>query len=500
MPRLITPDNMRGGSGGGRSAPAPMQIIDVGRDPALKTALLQGRIQNLAAPFMYHDPAKQFCFVLMPLEINIGQVEQQRIIGQMTQAIMRGLPEDAPRAYLLAPKTFFTFQTMVEAILQGDGITPEMLKEQQGKVDIMRELLRMTDVELRRKTVRENDAKIDSQFFELLGATLEANLSAGREAVAEQLNTLQKLLIEETTYGKVVGRRLSLLEAFQKSPTREVLLEQLVAADDAQSREILITVGRQLLDYAFFQSLTQRVDAAATAAEKDRLIALRKEVQDVRDKIDSASRAFMQEKAQLIQTIASSKDPLQTARENADLIDDAFLQVLQMNMQSASQRGEENAIKALEAINDIAMQVMAERQPPEVQIVNALIAADYPQETKKILEEVKEMADDRLITVMIQYADQLSQQDRSDLAAKLTKVIVQARGILPKYDPNNDPNAEGPSDGGSAGPGGPGGPPPPPNAPPPGRPTGGLVGADGLIRGSASPQDGPKPKIEIARR
>ncbi len=495
MPRLITPDNMRGGSGGGRSAPSPMQIIDVGRDPALKTALLQGRIQNLAAPFMYHDPAKQFCFVLMPLEMNLGQVEQQRIIGQMTQAIMRGLPEDAPRGYLLAPKMFFTFQTMVEAILQGDGITPEMLKEQQGKVDIMRDLLRVTDDELRRKTARDNDAKIDSQFFELLGATMDANLSAGREVVAEQLNILQKLLIEETTYGKVVGKRLSLLEAFQKTPTREVLLEQLVAADDLQSREILITVGRQLLDYAFFQSLTQRVDSAANAAEKDKLIALRKEVQDVRDKIDTASRAYMQEKAQLIQTIASSKDPLQTARENADLIDDAFLQVLQMNMQSASQRGEENAKKALEAINEIAMQVMTERQPPEVQIVNALIAANYPEETKKILEEVKEMADDRLITVMIQYADQLSQQDRSDLAAKLTKVIVQARGILPKYDPNNDPNAEGRDDG-SAGPGGP----PPPNAPPPGRPSGGLVGADGLIRGSAAPQDGPKPKIEIARR
>ena len=273
MPRLITPDNMRGG---GRSAPAQMQIIDVGRDPALKTALLQGRIQNLAAPFMYHDPAKQFCFVLMPMEMNIGQVEQQRIIGQMTQTIMRGLPEDAPRGYLLAPKMFFTFQSLVEAILQGDGITPEMLKEQQGKVDIMRELLRVTDDSLRRKCARDNDAKIDSQFFELLGATMDANVSAGREAVAEQLSALQKLLIEETTYGTVVGKRLSLLEAFQKTPTRDVLLEQLVAADDVQSREILITVGRQLLDYAFFQSLTQRVDAAATAAEKDKLIALRK--------------------------------------------------------------------------------------------------------------------------------------------------------------------------------------------------------------------------------
>jgi hypothetical protein len=496
MSRLITPDNMRGGSGaGGRmQQPAAMQIIDVGRDPALKSALLQGRIQSLAAPFMYHDPAKQFCFVLMPLEMNIGQIEQQRIIGQMTQAIMRALPQDAPRGYLLQPRIFFTFQSMVEAILEGDGVTPEMLKAQQAKVEVLREMVRTADAELRRKLARDNDAKIDAQFFELLSATMDANMQAGRDAIVQQLSELQKVLIEETAYGKVVGKRLTMLDAFQKTPTREVLLEQLIAADEAESREMLITVGRQLLDYAFFQALTQRVDATADAAEKERLVSLRKEVQDIRDKIDAAGRAYMQEKAQLIQTIAGSKDPLQTARENADLIDDAFLQVIQMNAQQAQQRGDENTLKALSAVNDIAVQVMAERQPPEVQIVNALVQAEYPEETKKILEEIKEFADDRIIQVMIQYADQLSQQDRSDLAAKLTKVMVQARAILPKYDPTKDRGSDGPGDG--AGPGGPAGGTPPPA---PGAPSG-LVGADGLIRGSSPPSDAPKPKIEIARR
>lgn len=482
MSRLITPDNMRGGSGAGRSAPAPMQIIDVGRDPALKSALLQGRLQNLAAPFMYHDPSKQFCFVLMPMELNMGKVEQERIIGQMTQAIMRGLPQEAPKAYLLQPRTFFTFQTMVEAILEGDGITPEMLKAQQAKVDVLRELIRITDADLRRKTVRDNDAKIDAAFFDLLGATIDANMQAGRDAIVQQLADLQQLIIEESTYGKVVGRRMALLEVFQKSPTREVLLEQLIVAEDEESRELLITVGRQLLDYAFFQALTQRVDAAAEGAEKDRLAALRKEVQGVREKIDAAGRAYMQEKVELIQTIASSKDPMQTARENAERLDDAFMQVLQMNVQTAEQRGDQNALQVLHAIQDIAMQVLAERQPPEVQIMSALLQAEYPDGTRAILEEIKEFADDRIITMMIQYADQLSQQDRSDMAAKMTKIMVQARAILPKYDPDKDAGAQG---GGS-----PGSPPPPPPS-----------GGSGLIGGSRPPQDPPKkPLIEIARR
>jgi hypothetical protein len=457
MPQLITPDNLRAG---GRQQPPPIQVVDVGRDPGLKSALLSGRLTNLAAPFIYHDPSKQLAYVLMPMELNLRETDQQRVIGQLTQAVMRGLPEDAPRGYLLQPKLFFTLQSLIEAVLEQDGITPDVLRAQQEKVDLLRELARSTDEAALRAKARENDAKIDAAFFDILSASIEANLNAGREQAANQLAGLQKALIEETTYGKKVGTRVALLEAFQKSPTREVLLEQLIAAPDQESREMLIALGRQLLDYAFFQQLTQKIEAA-TGDEKDRLIALRKEIQETRDKVDEASRAYMQEKVALIQTIASSKDPLQTARDRDAEIDDVFFSVLQANAQEAQRRGDEQTLKALSAVNEIAMQIMAERQPPEVQMINALLSANYPDETQKFLEEMKDVADDRLIGVMAQFADQLAQQDRTELAAKMTKIMVQARGILPKYDPAKDASAEG-------------------GAPPPPEP--------------------PKPTIEIARR
>jgi hypothetical protein len=492
MSRLITPDGMRGGRGGAQP-PQAMQIIDGGREPQLKTALLQGRIQNLVAPFMYHDAGKQFCFVLAPMEINVNDPQLQRVIGQMTQTLMRSLPEDAPRGYLLQPRTFFSLQSMMEAILEGDGITKDMLAEQQARVDVLRELIRTKDIEAQRKIARDNDARIDASVFELLSASMDANVQAGREAAAQQLNELQKILIEETTYGKVIGERLKVLEAFQKAPTRENLLEQLASSDDRETREMLLTVARQQLDYAFFQALTARIDATTDAAAKDKLVALRKEVQDTREKIDAAGRAFMQEKANLIQKIAASEDPMQTARDNDDQIDEAFLQVIQMSAQQAQQRGDANTLKALEAVNDIAMQIMTERQPPEVQIIQSLMQAEYPDETGKILEEVKEFADDRLIQVMIQYADQLSSQDRSDLAAKLTRVMVQARKILPKYDPSKDQGDEGDAGAPPSG----GTPPPPPDAP--SRPSG-LIGADGVIRSSNEPPPSNMPKIEIARR
>jgi hypothetical protein len=177
----------------------------------------------------------------------------------------------------------------------------------------------------------------------------------------------------------------------------------------------------------------------------------------------------MEEKAGLIQAIASSKDPLQTAREREAEIDDAFFAVLQANAQDAQRRGDEQSLKALSTINDIGMRIMSERQPPEVQMVNALLSANYPDETGQMLEELKDLADDRLLSVMAQFADQLSQQDRTDLAAKMTKIMVQARGILPKYDPSQDDDAD-------AGDGSGGAPPPP------------------------LPSEPPKSVIEIARR
>jgi len=434
MPQLITPNTLRAA---GREQPL-IQVVDVGREPALKAALLSGRLTNLAAPFIYHDPAKQLALILMPMELNLSEIEQQRVIGQLTQIVMRSLPEDAPRAYLLQPRLFFSLQSLIEAILEADGVTPEMLRAQQERVDLLRDLVRLLGDEASlRERARENDAKIDATFFEILTASLEANLASGRAQAAQQLSQLNKILLEETTYGRALAKRAAAIEAFRKSPSRETLLDQLIAVEDTETRQTLITLGRQLLDYAFFQLLTKRIDAADEAG-KQQLIALRKEIQEIRDKIDAASRAFLESKLKLIEEIAASNNPIETARKHVDELDDALLSVLQANLQDAERAGDKEAVAALERVEQAVMQAIAERQPPEVQMVNMLLAAKYPEETEKLLNEWKDTVDDRLISVLAQFADQLAQQDRTDLSAKLTKVMVQARKILPKYDPGRD--------------------------------------------------------------
>lgn len=466
MSQLYTP-NSRGG-GGGRQQPLTAQVLDVGKRPEVKSALLSGRLSNLTAPFMYHDPSKEIAFILMPMELNLRDADQQRVIGQMTQSVMRDLPAEAPRGYLLQPKTFFSFQSLVEAILEKDGITPEMLRAQQAKADLIRDLMRLTDPEARRKMLRDNDASADNAFFELLGASIEANLESGRNNAAQALGELQKLAIEETTYGKRVGARIAALTEFQRAPTRETLLTQVLAAPDLETRETLIAIGRHLIDYAFFQQLTSRIDSATDESERHALIELRKEVQEVRDRVDASQRAFLESKAQFVNEILGEKDPVAYARAHEREIDDAFFSLLQANIQQAQQQRDEELVKALTTVYQIGMQIVAERQPPEVQVINALLAAKYPDETGQMLNQLKESgADDRLMVVMGQLAEQLAQEDRTETAAKLTQIMLQAGPILPKYDPSKDADAGG---------GGGGAPPPAPPEPP------------------------KKPLIEIARR
>lgn len=439
MPQLITPNNMRGGMGG----PAPMraQVLDVGKQPEVKSALLSGRIQGLTAPFMYHDPSKEIAFVLMPMEMNLRDTDQQRIIGQMTQTVMRGMPENAPKAYLLQPKMFFTFQSLVEAILEKDGITKEMLDAQRAKSELLRDWARMTDENSIRDSVRKNADQVDAAVFELLAMNIEAAMQRGIEAAVQQLSVIEKVLMEETAYGKKMMVRAAAIETLQKSPTRDTLIDLLISAPDSETREMLVSVGYQLLDYQFFQLLSSKIEASADPLSKNALIAVRKEVQDIRAKLESAQKDYMRSKAELINKILSSQDPLATAREHADEIDESFLDVVAANIQSAQQQGQrKELIQAFEAVYRIGMQIMTERQPVEVQIMNALLQANYPDETQQILEQIRdEMGlDDRFCAVMGKMAEELAGQDRSEAAARMTEVMIQARSVLPKYDPSKD--------------------------------------------------------------
>src|SRR5688572_24545012 len=111
------------------------QIIDVGQRPELKQMVMSGYLNvavcpncraatQVSAPVLYHDPEHELFMVYMPMELNMNQVDRERMIGQLVKQAMDSLPADKRRGYMLNPQNIISMQTFMEKVLETEGITP----------------------------------------------------------------------------------------------------------------------------------------------------------------------------------------------------------------------------------------------------------------------------------------------------------------------------------------------------------------------------------------
>jgi hypothetical protein len=415
------------------------QVVDVTEEPGLKNALLAGVLNafrcpscgntaSLASPFLYHDAEKELAFIFMPMQAGIKEADQQRMIGSMTNAIMSKLPPEKRKAYLLQPKQFFTLQNLVEAILEADGITKEMLAAQRAKMELLQT---MADVPIEQLPtfIQEHDAELDEEFFGLISTALVSARTGGAANDYEQLAKMRDQLMEHSTVGVKIAAQQKVLEAFAAEPSQANLLDQLANAPDIETRKMLVGFGRGLLDYSFFQALTAKIEAATEAGDQDTvrsLTGLRKEIQETREELDAAARAAYEQRATLLGEMANSTDLAQFARQHLDELDDIFFSVLENNLGLAHQNGQQALFERLQAVGQAAMQAIQASQPPEVRFINALLSVDYPGETEQLLEANRQALTPEFINWMRRLAGDLRNRERAEAADKLDKIIEQA--------------------------------------------------------------------------
>jgi hypothetical protein len=419
------------------------QIVDVTEEPALKAALLSGRLNSftcpvcrasgaLATPFLYHDSNKELAFVFLPMQMGLKDADQQRIIGQLSKALLTRLPEEKRKGYLLMPKQFFTLQSLLDAVLEADGITKEMLAAQEAKLQLLQQMLETTDNEKQQALIREHEADVDLTFFQMLSAALAAAQSDRATQEFQQLIALRNNLMELTALGKKVKVQQAALEAFQAKPDRETLLDQLAQAPDTETRQALLAFGRPLLDYPFFQALTAKIEAATAAGDKteaDRLIELRKEILSLREKLDAATKVALDQRGTLLREIMLSENLDDAVQAHLDELDEAFFGVLEANLQAAEQEKQRATFDRLQAVADAISRAIAAAQPPEVRFVNALLSAAYPDETRKLLEANRKALSPQFLEWMRAVAEDLRQDGRADAGDQLAKIIEQATAL-----------------------------------------------------------------------
>src|SRR5512137_2422461 len=99
-------------------------------------------------------------------------------------------------------------------------------------------------------------------MFQLLGSALAASAADRQREEFERIQHIRDRALELTTVGQKVKQQQVFIDTLTANPTRETLLDQLIAAEDMEVREALLTMGRSMLDYPFFQALTAKIDAA----------------------------------------------------------------------------------------------------------------------------------------------------------------------------------------------------------------------------------------------
>ena len=424
------------------------QLFDVTADPAAKQRLL-GRVSNyarcqfcgyegpLSTPIVYHDNEKELLLTFFPSELGLPVNEQEKMVGPLISQVTNRLPAEKRTAYLLRPQSFLTYQSMIERILEGDGVTKEMLDDQQKRVNLIQRLLQTTTPDVRAEIINENVALLDESFFALFNRLVDAAMQSGQQETAQAMGSLQEELLEASEYGRELkGQFEEILAAVKtlqdvgQGLTREKLLDIFIEAPSDARLKALVSLTRNGLDYSFFQILTERIEQSPES-ERASLDALREKLLDFTNQIDKAMEAQMKSAADFIEQVLAAPDISQVVAQNIEQFNNEVVaQVIEEKMREASQNQDQ---ARLEKIQQIIMVLQQASTPPELELVQAMVEAPDEAAMQAILAANEAMITDELGGMIGSLMGQMEQQGENPQAAALLPKLEMAYRVVLKY-------------------------------------------------------------------
>ncbi|MFM7171934.1 MAG: hypothetical protein ACKO4U_02720, partial [Caldilinea sp.] len=277
---------------------------------------------------------------------GIDDAQRQRIIGDLTQTLMRKLPTEARRGYMLQPKEYLDWNRFVERLWEFQGVTPEMLRRQRDQANAIQSLARLADdagaLEI---ALPRYLGLIDRQFFALLERLMMMAASQGDRNSVAALQTLRQGLLERTEAGREIKalqeRVEQVVRRVQPNTRRSELVEMLLDVwNEAGGEQVATSAAMSLmpmLDYQFLVAITERLEAAADVTVRERLEKLRELVMALQEQQQTMRQESAAQVQQVLQAVLEATDPEAALREHADLIDENFMGLLAANIQRAEQ-------------------------------------------------------------------------------------------------------------------------------------------------------------------
>jgi hypothetical protein len=400
----------------------------------------------LNLPFVYHDPEKEAALLYLPAEVGKNEVQRQKAAGKLTQQLMDSLPQEERKGYLLQPETFLSLETMIKRVLELEGVTEEDMARSQQQRQFIDKLLQAEDEAAWQALLDENEELLDGEFFGMLNYIVQ--MVSRSQAGAEQMEKIEQLydfLVSESEAGRRLAERSEAIQGFFDDPNHETLIEALKKAPDDETVNALVQSGAQLMDYAFFQKFTKRIQEAE-GEEEAKLKQLRRKILDQREALAEASRQVLDERAELLKSLVETEDPLKMAQSHLSELDDAFFYILQLNLADAKRNNDQEAFEALQAVAEVINKVMEGQMPPEMVLLRRLMVAESDEDRNQILEQNRRL----LSAQFFQFLEMLEQRSREEGeeedANRLSEIRAKAQAYAPEgAEPSPlQPQAPGP--------------------------------------------------------
>ena len=415
------------------------RLFDTNTDPEAKQKLLSGSANYFQCqfcgaqgvyptPIVYHDPEKELLLTFFPPDLNTPVNEQERVIGPMIKKAMDDLPPEKRKSYLFRPQTMLTQQRLFETILAADGITPEMIKSQQEKLQLLQQLIGASAEGLP-EMIHQNDERIDDEVFMLLSRLAQASAAAGDRQSLVALDALQKALIEHSTYGKAAALEAAetqeavhdVQELSKQGITRENLLDLLIKNGESEIRLTTIaSMARGGLDYTFFQLLSDKIELSS-GDEKTRLESLRERLLTITQAVDEAMKAQLEDARQLVNDLLAAEDVEKATHEALPRFSQAVAEVINQEAQAAQAAKDEAKLQKLSQI--VAVIQAADSSNAYLGIIDALPQEENAENRVKMLEESSDLINDEFMQLLGGLLGQIEQQgDQPEILERLKEL------------------------------------------------------------------------------
>lgn len=418
-------------------------LFDMTTDPTAKQKLLSrstntARCQAcgyeglISSPIVYHDPEKELLLTYFPPELGLPINEQEKQIGPLINQVVNALAPEKRKGYLFQPNTMFTYQTLIDRVLEADGITKEMIEAQQKRVNLLQRLLTTSNPADRVTIIHQEAELADGELFTILSTLIQTSASQGDEAGARMLAEIQNDLLKETDFGRKLladsqetqSALKELDKANKEGLTREKLLDILSSVKSETSLVTLVSLTRTGLDYQFFQVLSERIEAS-DGEVKQSLVVLRDQLLKLTREIDLEMKKRLENSVTLVESILKEEDTQAAIEKHAQEIDEFFSQAVQMEFDKAREENDLARIEKIQKLTAVIDKLTA--PPPEVEFIQALLEAPDESARVKLLDEKPELlSEDLLQTINSIIAEGESRKQSPELLDALKSIYKLA--------------------------------------------------------------------------